>query len=65
MLKIEQVQRATSQARHDAIVSGVHVVPDFEDGSLLDLVAYEEEQAAQAEAGVRERYGRRCVEVWQ
>lgn len=60
----QQDQRATSQAKHDAIVSGVHVTPDFEDGSLLDLMFFTEEQAAQAEAEVRERFGRR-VEVWQ
>jgi len=64
MTIIQQEQRATSKARHDAIVSGVHVVPDFEDGSMLDLMFHQEEQAAQAEAEVRERFGRR-VEVWQ
>ena len=60
----QQIQRATSQAKRDAITSGVHVVPDWEDGSMLDLLAYEEEQAAQAEAEVRERFAAR-VEVWQ
>lgn len=64
MTIIQQAQRAASQAKHDAIVSGVHVVPDFEDGSMLDLMFNQEEQAAQAEAEVRERFGRR-VEVWQ
>lgn len=60
----QQVQRATSQAKHDAIKSGIHIDPSFEDGSMLDLLAYEEEQAAQAEAEVRERFAPR-VEVRQ
>lgn len=64
MTIIQQAQRATSQAKHDAIVSGVHVTPDFEDGSMLDLMFHQEEQAAQAEAEVRAQYSRR-VEVWQ
>ncbi len=53
--------KAQSQAKHDAIRSGIHVSPDFEDGSLLDLLAYEEAEHVQAEAEIRQLY-RNCAD---
>lgn len=53
--------KAQSQAKHDAIRSGIHVSPDFEDGALLDLLAYEQEAFVQAEAEIRQLY-RGCAD---
>lgn len=53
--------KAQSQAKGDAIRSGVHILSGFEDGALLDLLAYEQEEHAQAEAEIRQLY-RNCAD---
>lgn len=62
------IERTMAQARHDGFKGGAYVSSEFDDGSIFDLLAYEEERRAEAEAQVREHYAPLCdaeTAAWQ